>query len=124
MGIGGTREGRLTFRNILFDFNSAELKRESLAQLEEMGKALLLLARERRMRFRIEGHTDAKGSDAYNQSLSQRRAAAVVRHLIGRHAVPRSNLRGIGLGESRPVASNKTIAGQALNRRVVVVLDE
>lgn len=124
MGIGGTREGRLTFRNILFDFNAAELKRESLAQLAEMGKALSSLTRTRGMKFRIEGHTDAKGSDAYNRRLSQERAKAVVRHLIGRYGVPRSNLQAVGQGKSRPVASNESDDGRRLNRRVEVVLDE
>jgi outer membrane protein OmpA-like peptidoglycan-associated protein len=124
MGIGGTREGKFTFRNILFASNSATPKKGSLCQLFELGKALSVLTRHRGMRFRIEGHTDARGSDAYNRSLSQRRAGAVARHLIRRHAVPRSNLRGIGVGESRPVASNESDKGRRLNRRVEVVLDE
>ncbi len=76
------------------------------------------------MKFRIEGHTDAKGSDAYNRRLSQERAKAVVRHLIGRYGVPRSNLQAVGQGKSRPVASNESDDGRRLNRRVEVVLDE
>ena len=114
----------LTFRNVLFGFNSAKLKRESLAQLAEMGKALSSLTRTRGMKFRIEGHTDSKGSDSYNRRLLQKRANAVFRHLIGRDGVPRSNLWAVGQGESRPVASNDSDEGRSLNRRVEVLLDQ
>jgi outer membrane protein OmpA-like peptidoglycan-associated protein len=64
-----------------------------------------------------EGHTDAIGSDAYNQSLSERRAEAVRRYLINGGITP-ERIRTEGFGESRPVASNETDEGRAQNRRV------
>ncbi len=76
------------------------------------------------MKFRIEGHTDSKGSGEYNLALSERRANAVVRFLIENHGLSRESLRAVGLGETRPVATNETAEGGRLNRRVEVALDE
>lgn len=73
------------------------------------------------VRVAIEGHTDARGSDAYNQDLSERRAAAV-REAFDRLGVTRARFQVDGLGETQPVASNATAAGQRQNRRVEVTL--
>ena len=67
----------------------------------------------------VEGHTDSTGSDGYNQSLSQRRAATVTGYLV-RQGVNAGRLASLGYGESRPIASNDTEAGRALNRRVEI----
>jgi len=69
----------------------------------------------------IVGHTDSNGSDTYNMSLSERRAAAAVNYLVSR-GVSRSRLRGAGRGETEPVASNDTDAGRQQNRRVEVAI--
>lgn len=69
----------------------------------------------------VEGHTDADGSDAFNLMLSQQRADAVRIYLIAR-GVDSSRISAIGLGESRPVADNRTSEGKANNRRVEIVL--
>jgi outer membrane protein OmpA-like peptidoglycan-associated protein len=69
----------------------------------------------------IVGHTDSNGSDSYNMSLSERRAAAAVSYLVSR-GVARSRLRGAGRGETEPVASNETDAGRQQNRRVEVAI--
>lgn len=70
----------------------------------------------------VEGHTDSTGSEAYNQKLSERRAASVAEYLYnGGIAVERLAARG--LGESRPIASNATPEGRAQNRRVEISLD-
>jgi outer membrane protein OmpA-like peptidoglycan-associated protein len=69
----------------------------------------------------IVGHTDSNGSDTYNMSLSERRAAAAVNYLVSR-GVARSRLRGAGRGETEPVASNETDAGRQQNRRVEVAI--
>ena len=63
------------------------------------------------------GHTDSIGSDAYNQRLSERRAAAVKDYLVSK-GIPASKVTTIGKGESQPVATNKTAAGRQKNRRV------
>jgi outer membrane protein OmpA-like peptidoglycan-associated protein len=69
----------------------------------------------------IVGHTDANGTDMYNMSLSERRAAAVTNYLASQ-GVARSRLRPAGRGESEPVAENGTEAGRAKNRRVEVAI--
>ncbi|MCB9737214.1 MAG: OmpA family protein [Deltaproteobacteria bacterium] len=70
----------------------------------------------------VEGHTDNAGSDSYNQTLSQERADSVRTFLIS-HGVDASRVRAIGYGESRPVATNGTVEGRAMNRRVEIVLE-
>ncbi|MEA3362247.1 MAG: OmpA family protein [Thermodesulfobacteriota bacterium] len=68
----------------------------------------------------IDGHTDSSGSAAYNQKLSEQRAAAVKNRLIERFNVKESRMVSRGFGEDQPVASNKTAASRSLNRRVEV----
>ncbi len=68
----------------------------------------------------IDGHTDSRGSDAYNQTLSEKRATAVKQRLIERFKVPAARMQARGFGESQPVASNETDEGRAANRRVDV----
>ena len=63
------------------------------------------------------GHTDSQGPDAYNQALSERRAASVSNALAGR-GVNRARLAQFGMGETQPVATNDTAEGRAANRRV------
>ncbi|HSF43871.1 MAG TPA: OmpA family protein, partial [Thermoanaerobaculia bacterium] len=70
----------------------------------------------------LEGHTDAKGDDAYNQRLSLRRAEAVKGWLTQREGIAADRLATRGAGESRPVASNEDEAGRQKNRRVEVVI--
>jgi len=72
--------------------------------------------------FVIEGHTDSTGSAAHNNSLSDRRANAVVRHLVANNSIPAFRVYVIGLGEKAPVGSNKTSAGRSKNRRAEVKL--
>ncbi|MEE9256695.1 MAG: OmpA family protein [bacterium] len=127
MGVGGARgarEGGISFSNILFGFDSGEIKAASRPQLGEIARALAPLIRERGLRFRVVGHTDAKGSEEYNLALSERRARSVVRFLRERHGLPETHLRAVGLGESRPMAPNDTEEGRRQNRRVEVRIDE
>jgi outer membrane protein OmpA-like peptidoglycan-associated protein len=72
-------------------------------------------------KFSIEGHTDADGKDASNQTLSESRAAAVQGYLV-EHGIAASRLTSVGYGETKPIDSNKTKAGKANNRRVEVKL--
>jgi len=74
-------------------------------------------------KFSIEGHTDSDGSEVSNQKLSQERAD-VVRNALIERGLKAENLTAIGYGESKPVASNKTAAGKAKNRRTEVVLQK
>jgi OOP family OmpA-OmpF porin len=97
-----------------FDFDKATIKPDSAAildegvrKLEEVGDA----------NVKIVGHTDSIGSDAYNQTLSERRAEAVREYFVA-HGIAASRLTTEGRGESEPVASNDTKDGRYMNRRV------
>jgi len=71
----------------------------------------------------VTGHTDSVGSDAYNKKLSDRRAHSVVDYLI-QQGVPRASFVSVsGLGESQPVADNKTADGRAMNRRTEIKIN-
>ena len=103
-----------TSRNIFFDYKSDVLLQSSFAPLNELAK---ILAENADLNLLIEGHTDNIGNPAYNLSLSQKRADAVKKYLIGR-GIDSSRLRAVGLGQEKPIAENKTKEGQARNRRV------
>jgi OOP family OmpA-OmpF porin len=67
----------------------------------------------------LEGHTDSRASDSYNQDLSERRAKAVKAKIVEDYGIDASRISAVGYGESRPVADNGTVEGRARNRRVV-----
>ena len=100
---------------IYFDFDSAGLRAESGPALQEIADAL---QHNSAWNLTIEGHTDNIGGDAYNMELSSRRAEAVKQALVGRYSIPAGRLSSAGFGMSRPKASNDTVEGRALNRRV------
>lgn len=106
--------------SIRFKSGSAELSEESYTQVFELAEALnhpeLLY-----MPFVIEGHTDSVGSDALNQSLSERRANTLKRVLHEKYGVNTNKITTAGYGESKPVADNATDEGRAKNRRVTIV---
>ncbi len=107
---------------VLFDFNKATIKSESYRGLDE---AAQILKDNPKIMVEIQGHTDNIGSDAYNQKLSERRAQAVANYFIAQHGIEMRRLRAVGYGETKPIASNDTEEGRALNRRVeFVVLQE
>ena len=103
---------------VYFEYNSAEIKPESLVVLDKLGAALKdpALATSN---YLVNGHTDAKGGDAYNQELSERRAAAVVAYLAGHHYIDSNYLKPIGYGESR--LKVPAYPEDASNRRVEIV---
>ena len=114
--------------DVLFAFDSAELQPKAQEALKQVAD---FLRQKARGQVRIEGHTDAKGSDAYNKKLSDRRAAAVRDWLLTKEGL--KSLKGVrftskGYGESRPVAPNaKTDGtddpeGRQRNRRVEIVV--
>lgn len=105
--------------NILFDFDKSNIKSQYRG---EVTKAADFLKQYPDANAVVEGHTDSKGTDAYNQALSERRAAAVRDALIRDHGINPSRISAQGFGESRPVATNDTDEGRAQNRRVMVVI--
>lgn len=105
---------KIVLRGVRFDFNKYNIRADARPILDE---AVRTLQEERDINISVEGHTDAIGSDAYNQRLSERRAGSVADYLA-RGGVARSRMRVEGYGESRPVATNDTEDGRAQNRRV------
>lgn len=107
----------------LFDFDSADLRHDAAATLEVLGANLGTKPRA----AAIEGHTDSKGDDRYNQALSERRAEAVQAWLSARGWADAS-WRTVGYGETRPVAPNTAPdgsddpVGRQQNRRVEILL--
>jgi peptidoglycan-associated lipoprotein len=70
--------------------------------------------------FEIEGHTDARGAKALNEKIGYDRADAVKRYLFEQHQIPLHRMNVISYGPAKPIASNKTREGRAMNRRVVI----
>ncbi len=110
----------LTFGDMLFDTGGAVLKPGAQLLLDKLAA---YLEQNPSAKAIIEGHTDNVGSDAMNQALSERRAAAVATALQMR-GIGIDRLEIVGLGESYPVATNDTSAGREENRRVEVVLSD
>ncbi len=103
---------------IYFQTGSAKLLTKSFTGLNEVAK---ILDEDKTLSVDIEGHTDYTGSDELNQKLSEDRANAVYKYLIDK-GVSADRLSSQGFGESQPKADNKTAAGRAQNRRVVMNL--
>ena len=110
-------EGRARLYGILFDTDSDHIKDESKTALDSL---LAAAHNQPTWNFSIEGHTDNIGGDAHNQTLSEKRAAAVKAYLI-KAGVAERRLAAKGFGASKPVASNDTSLGRSENRRVEIV---
>jgi OmpA-OmpF porin, OOP family len=110
--------GKIITHGILFDSGSDVIKGESFKTLAEIGQ---LLSDDPNLRLSIEGHTDSDGEDAYNQDLSQRRAASVKSYLVGNNQIDAARLESNGFGETKPIDVNTSPEGKANNRRVELV---
>jgi outer membrane protein OmpA-like peptidoglycan-associated protein len=100
---------------IYFDFNSATIKPDSEAVLKQISD---ILHKNPDWKLSVAGHTDNIGEAAFNQELSERRAAAVKDALVSRYGIAPDRLSTKGFGASRPVEPNTTLEGRARNRRV------
>jgi len=105
-------------RTILFDTGKSSFKSETMPVLEAM---TAIFKEYPNADFSIEGHTDSVGSTSSNQLLSERRANAVRDHLVA-NGISAARLTATGVGEARPIDSNKTRSGRKNNRRVEVKL--
>lgn len=106
---------------VLFETDKAIVRPEYYAKIAELAE---FMKQYPNTVVTIEGHTDSHGKDDYNQALSQRRVDAVKQVLISQFGVSVERLSAIGYGESQPRASNDTVEGRQLNRRVVAVVEE
>ncbi len=104
--------------NMYYDVNKDQLQNRSVPSIE-----LLLSVMEAHPSIRVEiaGHTDSDGTDEYNEDLSQRRAETVRNYLI-KHGITATRLVAKGYGESKPTATNKTVAGRQKNRRTEITI--
>ena len=104
---------KIVLKNIFFDLDKATLRPESTAELNRLIK---LMADVPTLKIELSGHTDSQGSDTYNQSLSEKRAKAVVDYLTNA-GVAAGRLVSVGYGETQPISTNDTKEGRQLNRR-------
>ncbi|HVM95691.1 MAG TPA: OmpA family protein [Candidatus Acidoferrales bacterium] len=105
---------KIVLRGVNFDFDKSNIRPDARVVLDE---AVSTLKSEGGIAVVAEGHTDSKGSDEYNQKLSERRAKAVRDYLVD-GGISANRIQTEGFGESRPVATNETADGRAQNRRV------
>jgi len=108
----------IALRNIFFNTASFDLLSASNAELEKLGQ---LLKTNPTLRIELGGHTDNVGGDAANMTLSEQRAKAVRDHLIGQ-GIDGGRITAKGYGKTKPVATNDTEEGRALNRRTEVTV--
>jgi len=110
---------KVTFDSgLLFDFDSAALRSNAQQNLSEFAQSMREYPE---TNILIVGHTDSKGSESYNQQLSDDRAESAAEYLI-RQGLDPGRLTTMGKGESEPVATNETEAGRQQNRRVEVAI--
>jgi len=108
----------IVLKNVFFEFGSAALLPESVAELDRLYK---LLTDNPGLRIQINGHTDYVGAEDDNQTLSEQRANAVYSYLIEK-GIEKSRLRFKGFGETQPVDTNETDEGRQRNRRTEFVV--
>ncbi|TDU32049.1 outer membrane protein OmpA-like peptidoglycan-associated protein [Panacagrimonas perspica] len=115
LNLEGCKTGdTIVLRGVNFEFNKSSLTINAKTILDQVADAL---AARPDIKVEIDGHTDARGSDSYNQQLSEKRASTVTRYLAGK-GIAGSRMTSVGLGEAQPVADNETDEGRELNRRV------
>jgi outer membrane protein OmpA-like peptidoglycan-associated protein len=111
--------------DVTFDYDKATIRPDARPTLDKLAE---LIKAQKPGSIAVEGHTDSKGDDRYNQKLSEARATAVRDYLISVKTVDGTKLTTKGFGELKPVAPNATAdgaddeAGRAKNRRVEVIL--
>jgi len=105
---------------VLFDTGKATLHAGALPQLTQIAD---VLKSHSNLKIKVEGYTDSRGSESYNEDLSAHRAGAVADQLISLGVDP-SQIETLGFGEQYPVATNDTAAGRLENRRVEIVFSD
>jgi OOP family OmpA-OmpF porin len=111
---------KLVLENVNFDYDKATLRADETAVLDE---AVATLNTWGNIKVEVAGHADSRGSDAYNQTLSLRRAESVRSYLVGK-GIAAERLNTVGYGEREPIADNGTPEGRFKNRRVELLPKE
>ena len=117
--IGKKQRTAVDLPTVTFDFNSAALTRQGEQQLDLLASAVKEVGLSQQV-LTIEGHTDASGGEAYNQNLSERRAASAKSYLVSQGGLESSLLNTIGFGKSRPLPDKPDTAPE--QRRIEVVV--
>ncbi|MCP4298740.1 MAG: OmpA family protein, partial [Proteobacteria bacterium] len=104
-------------KGVRFDYKKWDVKPQNNTNLSNI---INILKRNPGLKIRIEGHTDNVGSKKYNLGLSEKRAKAIKAYLL-KNGIDKSRITTIGYGLSKPIASNKTKEGRALNRRAELI---
>jgi outer membrane protein OmpA-like peptidoglycan-associated protein len=122
----GAQETALEIRvdlpaDVLFDFDKSDIRPDAAKALAQLAT---IIRAQPKGRTRIEGHTDSKGDDAYNQKLSERRAESVKTWLATKEGLDASRMTTKGWGEAKPVAPNDTDANRQKNRRVQAIVEK
>ena len=117
--IGKKQRTAVDLPTVTFDFNSAALTRQGEQQLDILASAVKEVGLSQQV-LTIEGHTDASGGEAYNQNLSERRAASAKSYLVSQGGLEPSLLNTIGFGKSRPLPDKPELAPE--QRRIEVVV--
>ncbi|WP_420468114.1 OmpA family protein [Panacagrimonas sp.] len=108
------------FEHVLFPYDRAQLTARAQQILDNATPVINeLIQRYPNLEVDVSGHTDSRGTDAYNQALSERRALSVKEYLV-RKGIAASRISANSYGETRPAATNETDAGRAQNRRAEV----
>lgn len=122
----GKEEIKVKFAaDVLFDFDKAEIKKQAEPAL---AKLIVVLKNYPKAELSVEGHTDGKGGDDYNQELSEKRASSVALWLMSRSGISKQQVKTAGFGSKKPVAANNkedgsdNPEGRAKNRRVEIIL--
>lgn len=111
--------------DVLFDFDKAEVRPDAQNALKQ---AAAIITEKAKGTVRVEGHADAKGSDSYNQKLSDRRANSIKNWLVQKEGMSNARFSTTGFGAKRPVASNTKAdgsddpEGRQKNRRVEIIV--
>lgn len=114
-GVKVNEKGCWVIGDLFFDTGKSDIKPNSIAALDMV---IAILKKFPELKFEIQGHTDTDGTKPSNQKLSEKRANAVKDYLVKNGEIDPARLTAKGYGQDKPVASNKTAAGKAKNRRV------
>ncbi len=108
----------MILKNIFFDFDEFTLKKESYMELDRL---VSFLKQNPTVKIRLDGHTDIKGTQEYNMTLSVNRAKAAYNYVVSK-GIQKNRVEYKGYGKNVPIADNSTAAGRALNRRTEIVI--